>query len=143
MRIGRYQLEAAIQSAHVEGARTGSVSWAAVVTLYDALAQLTDSPVAFINRALAVAELEGPDAGLAAGRNCGGGPTRGIVSAILGCARQLTGPALDRLTLRDPRIKLRLASRATRLSANTSSGAARIFRSRVDDSRANAVIPIC
>jgi RNA polymerase sigma-70 factor (ECF subfamily) len=66
MRIGRYQLEAAIQSAHVEGARTGSVSWAAVVTLYDALAQLTGSPVALINRALAVAELEGSDAGLAA-----------------------------------------------------------------------------
>ncbi len=64
--IGRYQLEAAIQSAHVEGARTGSVSWAAVVSLYDALAQLTSSPVAFINRALAVAELEGPQAGLAA-----------------------------------------------------------------------------
>jgi RNA polymerase sigma-70 factor (ECF subfamily) len=66
MRIGRYQLEAAIQSAHVEGARTGAVSWAAVVTLYDALVQLTSSPVALINRALAVAELEGPDAGLAA-----------------------------------------------------------------------------
>ncbi len=65
-RIGRYQLEAAIQSAHVEGARTGSVSWAAVVSLYGALAQLTNSPVAFINRALAVAELEGPHAGLAA-----------------------------------------------------------------------------
>jgi RNA polymerase sigma-70 factor (ECF subfamily) len=42
------------------------VSWAAVVTLYDALVQLTSSPVALINRALAVAELEGPDAGLAA-----------------------------------------------------------------------------
>jgi predicted RNA polymerase sigma factor len=65
-RIGRYQLEAALQSAHVEGARTASVSWAAVVSLYDALIQLTNSPVASINRALAVAELEGPDAGLAA-----------------------------------------------------------------------------
>ena len=65
-RIGRYQLEAAIQSAHVEGARTGFVSWPAVVSLYDALAHLTCSPVAFINRALAVAELEGPHAGLAA-----------------------------------------------------------------------------
>jgi RNA polymerase sigma-70 factor, ECF subfamily len=65
-RIGRYQLEAAIQSAHVEGARSGSMSWDAVVTLYDALAQLTSSPVALINRALAVAELEGPRAGLAA-----------------------------------------------------------------------------
>lgn len=65
-RIGRYQLEAAIQSAHVEGARTGSVSWASVVSLYDALAQLTSSPVALVNRALAVAELSGPEAGLAA-----------------------------------------------------------------------------
>jgi len=65
-RIGRYQLEAAIQSAHVEGARTGTVSWAAIVSLYDALVELTGSPVAMMNRALAVAELEGPDAGLAA-----------------------------------------------------------------------------
>ena len=74
MRIGRYQLEAAIQSAHVEGARTGSISWAAVVTLYDALVQLTNSPVAFINRALAVAELEGPNAGLAALEAAGADP---------------------------------------------------------------------
>jgi len=66
MRIGRYQLEAAIQSAHVEGARAGSVSWDAVVSLYDALAALTESPVALINRALAVAELKGLEAGLAA-----------------------------------------------------------------------------
>jgi RNA polymerase sigma-70 factor, ECF subfamily len=65
MRIGRYQLEAALQSAHVEGARTRSVSWAAIVTLYDALIGLTGSPVARINRALALAELEGPHAGLA------------------------------------------------------------------------------
>jgi RNA polymerase sigma-70 factor, ECF subfamily len=64
--IGRYQLEAALQSAHVEGARTGSVSWPAVVSLYDALVELTASPVAVINRSLAVAELQGPDAGLAA-----------------------------------------------------------------------------
>lgn len=65
-RIGRYQLEAAIQSAHVEGVRTGATSWTAIVTLYDALVELTSSPVASINRALAVAELEGPHAGLAA-----------------------------------------------------------------------------
>lgn len=64
--IGRHQLEAAVQSAHVEGARTGSMSWDAVVSLYDALAQLTSSPVVLINRALAVAELQGPNAGLAA-----------------------------------------------------------------------------
>jgi predicted RNA polymerase sigma factor len=62
-RIGRYQVEAAIQSAHVEGARTGSVPWVSVVSLYDALVQLTSSPVALVNRALAVAELSGPEAG--------------------------------------------------------------------------------
>ena len=66
MRIGRYQLEAAIQSAHVEGARRGSVFWEGVVRLYDALVALTGSPVAIINRSLAVAELQGPDVGLAA-----------------------------------------------------------------------------
>jgi RNA polymerase sigma-70 factor (ECF subfamily) len=65
-RVGRYQLEAAIQSAHVEGARTGTTAWAAVVSLYDALVRLSGSPVASINRALAVAELQGPEAGLAA-----------------------------------------------------------------------------
>jgi RNA polymerase sigma-70 factor (ECF subfamily) len=65
-RIGRYQLEAALQSAHVEGARTGSPSWGAIVALYDALVQLTQSPVAFLNRALALAEYQGPQAGLAA-----------------------------------------------------------------------------
>ncbi|MGB6743761.1 MAG: DUF6596 domain-containing protein [Terracidiphilus sp.] len=64
--IGRYQLEAAIQSAHIEGAQTGSVAWSAIVSLYDALVQLTGSPVASVNRALAVAELNGPAAGMQA-----------------------------------------------------------------------------
>jgi predicted RNA polymerase sigma factor len=64
--IGRYQLEAAIQSAHIEGARTMSVSWSAIVTLYDALVELTGSPVASINRAIAVAEVDGPAAGMRA-----------------------------------------------------------------------------
>jgi RNA polymerase sigma-70 factor (ECF subfamily) len=62
--IGRFQLEAAIQSAHVEGAQTGSAPWASIVSLYDALVQLTGSPVASINRALALAEIEGPQAAL-------------------------------------------------------------------------------
>lgn len=64
--IGRYQLEAAIQSAHVEGARTGSVSWSSIISLYDALEKLTNSPVACINRAVALAEIQGADAGLEA-----------------------------------------------------------------------------
>jgi RNA polymerase sigma-70 factor (ECF subfamily) len=62
--IGRFQLEAAIQSAHVEGAQTGTAPWGSIVSLYDALVQLTGSPVASINRALALAEVGGPQAAL-------------------------------------------------------------------------------
>lgn len=64
--VGRYQLEAAIQSAHAERCRTGNANWDAVVHLYDALLSLTLSPVVAINRALALAELHGPAAGLEA-----------------------------------------------------------------------------
>ncbi len=64
--IGRYQLEAALQSAHVFRRRTGTPNEKAVVALYDALLALSGSPVVAVNRALAVAELEGPAAGLAA-----------------------------------------------------------------------------
>jgi predicted RNA polymerase sigma factor len=58
--IGRFQLEAALQSAHVHRRRSGVANWEAVVQLYDALHQLSGSPVVAINRALAVAELRGP-----------------------------------------------------------------------------------
>jgi RNA polymerase sigma-70 factor, ECF subfamily len=64
--IGRYQLEAAIQSAHVARRRTGLNNWSAVVKLYDGLLALTGSPVAAINRAVALAEMEGATSGLAA-----------------------------------------------------------------------------
>jgi RNA polymerase sigma-70 factor (ECF subfamily) len=65
-RIGRYQLEAAVQSAHVVRRRSGGSDWAAIERLYDALLKITDSPVVAINRAIAVAETRGPAAGLAA-----------------------------------------------------------------------------
>ena len=64
--VGRYQLEAALQSAHVDHRRSGRADWQAVVRLYDALFELTRSPVVAINRTLAVAELHGPDAALEA-----------------------------------------------------------------------------
>jgi RNA polymerase sigma-70 factor (ECF subfamily) len=62
--LGRYQVEAALQSAHIHRRRTGTSNWEAVLQLYDALLALTDSPVVAMNRALAVAELHGADAGL-------------------------------------------------------------------------------
>jgi RNA polymerase sigma-70 factor (ECF subfamily) len=62
--IGRYQLEGALQSAHVYRRHTGQANWATVVQLYDVLMALTDSPVVAINRALAIAELHGANAAL-------------------------------------------------------------------------------
>ena len=64
--IGRYQIEAALQSAHVERRRTGRENWQAVLTLYDALLAISESPVVAINRALALAEVDGPGAALEA-----------------------------------------------------------------------------
>jgi predicted RNA polymerase sigma factor len=62
--IGRYQLEGALQSAHVYRCRTGHANWAEVVQLYDALLALVGSPVVAINRALAIAEVQGASAAL-------------------------------------------------------------------------------
>ena len=64
--IGRFQLEAAVQSAHAVRRRTGRADWEAIEKLYDALAALTGSPVVAINRAIAIAERQGAAAGLAA-----------------------------------------------------------------------------
>jgi RNA polymerase sigma-70 factor (ECF subfamily) len=63
---GRYQIEAAIQSAHAVRRATGAADWPAILALYDALIAITGSNVAAVNRAVALAEVEGPDAGLAA-----------------------------------------------------------------------------
>jgi RNA polymerase sigma-70 factor (ECF subfamily) len=62
--IGRYQLEGALQSAHVYRCRTGNANWTEVVQLYDALFVLAGSPVVAINRALAIAEVHGASAAL-------------------------------------------------------------------------------
>jgi RNA polymerase sigma-70 factor (ECF subfamily) len=64
--IGRYQLEAALQSVHAARRHTGSTDWKALLQIYDALAALTESPVVAVNRAVALSESDGPAAGLAA-----------------------------------------------------------------------------
>jgi RNA polymerase sigma-70 factor (ECF subfamily) len=62
---GRYQLEAAVQSAHVVRRKAGRSDWTAIAAIYEALLAMTGSPVVAINRAVAVAEVSGPAAGLA------------------------------------------------------------------------------
>lgn len=64
--IGRYQLEAAVQSAHVHRRKTGVANWPEIVQLYDALLALCGSPVVAINRAVAVAQGQDACAGLKA-----------------------------------------------------------------------------
>ncbi len=64
--IGRYQLEAAVQSAHAVRRMTGGADWEAIAGLYDGLEALTGSPVVALNRAVAIAEARGVAAGLVA-----------------------------------------------------------------------------
>jgi RNA polymerase sigma-70 factor (ECF subfamily) len=63
---GRFQLEAAVQSAHVVRRVTGRSDWPAIERLYDALLELTGSPVVGVNRAVALSETRGVEAGLEA-----------------------------------------------------------------------------
>jgi RNA polymerase sigma-70 factor (ECF subfamily) len=64
-RPGRFQLEAAMQSVHAERARIGRTDWRALAWFYDQLVPLAPTLGAWIGRAAAVAEVHGPDAGLA------------------------------------------------------------------------------
>ncbi len=64
-RLGRFQLEAAIQSVHAERARTGRTDWRAITVLYDQLVQLLPTLGAGVARAAAHAEFKGAEAGLA------------------------------------------------------------------------------
>ena len=65
-RIGRFQLEAAVQSVHAARRISGRTDWSAILELYDGLRKLTGSPVVAINRAVALSETAGPEAGLSA-----------------------------------------------------------------------------
>jgi RNA polymerase sigma-70 factor (ECF subfamily) len=62
---GPYQLQAAINAVHSDAARADDTDWSQIVALYDQLLALTPTPVVALNRAVAVAEVEGPEAALA------------------------------------------------------------------------------
>jgi RNA polymerase sigma-70 factor (ECF subfamily) len=64
-RPGPYCLQAAISAVHAEARNAAATDWAEIVGLYDMLAQVEPSPVVELNRAVAVAMRDGPDAGLA------------------------------------------------------------------------------
>jgi RNA polymerase sigma-70 factor, ECF subfamily len=62
---GRYQLLAAINAVHTDAPSARDTDWSQIVALYDRLLVLDPSPIVRLNRAIAVAELDGPDVALA------------------------------------------------------------------------------
>ncbi len=64
-RPGRYQILAAINAVHTDAPTAPDTDWSQVVALYDQLTRLDPSPIVALNRAVAVAELDGPKAALA------------------------------------------------------------------------------
>jgi RNA polymerase sigma-70 factor, ECF subfamily len=64
-RLGPFQLQAAIQALHCAAPRYEETDWAAIVRFYDRLLSVTPTPVVAMNRAVAVAETDGPETGLA------------------------------------------------------------------------------
>ena len=63
---GRFQLLAAINAVHTHAPSARETDWSQVVTLYDRLARIDPSPIVALNRAVAVAEVDGPEVALAA-----------------------------------------------------------------------------
>jgi RNA polymerase sigma-70 factor (ECF subfamily) len=63
---GRYTLQASIAAVHADAARAQDTDWPQIVGIYDRLRQVDPSPVVDLNRAVAVAMADGPEAGLAA-----------------------------------------------------------------------------
>ncbi len=64
-RSGRFQLEAAIQSVHAERARSGRIDWAAIAIFYEQLIRISPTLGTRTGYAAAIAETNGPEAGLA------------------------------------------------------------------------------
>ncbi len=64
-RFGSYTLQAAIAAVHAEAESVAATDWRQIVALYDRLAEIQPSPVVQLNRAVAIAMCDGPEAGLA------------------------------------------------------------------------------
>ena len=64
-KFGIYTLQAAISAVHADAASTAATDWPQIVALYNVLLQSAPSPVIELNRAVAVAMHNGPNAGLA------------------------------------------------------------------------------
>lgn len=75
---GPFQIQAAIAAVHTDAPTAETTDWSQIVALYDHLYALRPNPVVALNRAVAIAELEGPDEGLARHRADRVGGPRGL-----------------------------------------------------------------
>jgi predicted RNA polymerase sigma factor len=64
-RLGEYQAQAAIAALHADAQSAPETDWVQIAEWYDELVRLTESPIVRLNRAVAVGEADGPQAGLA------------------------------------------------------------------------------
>ena len=64
-RFGAYTLQAAIAAVHAEAESVAATDWRQIVAIYDQLVRIQPSPVTYLNRAVAIAMRDGPEAGLA------------------------------------------------------------------------------
>jgi RNA polymerase sigma factor (sigma-70 family) len=123
--VGEYQLQAAIAAVHDEAPSTADTDWAQILALYGLLERMTDNPIVSLNRAVAVAMVEGPAAGLAALEGLDGQLTGHRLDAVRGHLLEMSGDhdaamthyraAAGRTTSAPERDYL--TSRAARLSA--------------------------
>lgn len=65
-RRGEYQIQAAVAALHDDARTAEETDWPQILAWYDELLELTDNPLAALSRAVAVGEVDGPDAGLSA-----------------------------------------------------------------------------
>jgi len=64
--VSEYHLQAAIAAVHARAEKAEETDWAQIVWLYDTLMEITPSPIVALNRAIAVAQRDGPEAGITA-----------------------------------------------------------------------------
>jgi predicted RNA polymerase sigma factor len=93
-RVGPYQLQAAVAAVHDESPSHDSTDWAQIAALYGLLERMSDNPMVTLNRAIAVAMVQGPAAGLAlVDALAGGGRLAGShrLDAVRGHLLELAG----------------------------------------------------
>jgi len=99
-KVTHWHLEAGIASLHAAAARTVEVDWQAILQLYDRLLEVRPSPIARLNRAVALARVEGADAALKEVRAVAGHPALANYYLLAAVEADLLGTLGDRVGAR-------------------------------------------